>query len=169
MNAGIPRVPAASLEKHAGTVKQSVTPRTTNEWHLENQLFEDVSLTRNADFSGSHVSVKGGKLLGEFAGFVSVSKQHKLLVRWRRLAGHMFDQPVVWKKIQLWTWDPLFLPYGSAETHFYQCFICSCFLKKINSKKKWKKNKFTKSWVEKKHLRQIRKNHLGSSKLWLGV
>ena len=160
---------AASLEKHSfGPWNNPLHPgkRTNDNW--KTQPFEDVSPTRNADFSGSHVSVQGGKLLGEFTGFVSVSKQHKLLVRWQRLAGHMFYQPVVWRKFQLGTWDPLFLPYGSAEIHFYQCFICSCFWKKINLKKMEKKQ-IHQVVGRKKTIRKIRKTTQGSSKLWLGV
>ena len=103
------------------TVKQSVT--TPEIWTNDNwktQPFEKMYLYLLLEmviFSGSHVSVQGGKFLGEFAGFVSVSKQHKLLVRWRRSTGNMFYQPVVWRKFQLGTWDPLLL--GSAFSHFY--------------------------------------------------
>ena len=156
MNAGIPQVPLL-LWRNILLDRETIRYTPENERmtigkrnHLKMYLLLEMLI-----FPGSHVSVRGGKLLGEFAGFVSVSKQHKLLVRWQRLAGHMFDQPVEnAENSNLGLGIQHFYHMGRLKSTFTNASMTFMFFEqKYIPKKKWKKNKFTKSWVKRNTLK----------------
>ena len=73
---------------------------------MENRPFEDVS-PRNGDFPGSHV----WQILGDFAGFGSVSKQHKLL-KLTTVSRTYFLPTHRLEKIPTWNWGSIIFGVG---------------------------------------------------------